>query len=109
MVDVKDVIAKLLERTNQDRIRWKSTVTANTFVAVVGNLSLSISYPRSVNSRVRLRILDQLAQPIDEFSTSPNGDPSMNQALEELHEKAKRAALGTDNHLEDLMRELEKV
>lgn len=109
MVDAKDVIEKLIERTDQNRVHWQSTVTPNTFVAVVGNLSLHISHPRAANSRVRLRILDQLSQPIDEFGASTYGDPSINHALEELHRKAKRVALGNDNHLEELMRELERI
>jgi hypothetical protein len=111
MVAIEKVVKKLIERTEQDRILWQSTVTANTFIAVVGKWSLTVSLPRSAtgNSRARLRISDWEGQPIEEFSAPTAVNSSLAQLLYELHQTAKRSALGSDTQLEDLMAELDRV
>ena len=111
MVAIEEVVKKLIERTDQGKIRWQSTVTANTFIAVVGEWGLNISLPRSANgySRVRLHISDWKAQPIDEFSAPVFGNFPLTHLLYELHQRAKCMALGSATQLDDLMAELDKV
>ena len=42
MAEIADIITKLLERTNEDKVSWKPTANEDTFVAVVGNISTSV-------------------------------------------------------------------
>lgn len=111
MADVNEVIDKLLERTNQNKIGWKATVTENTFIAVIGNLGVSIWLPRpaSVDAIVQFRVLDKTGQVVQELNADPIGNGATYYKLREIHQKAGRTALTDESRLDELLAELEKV
>ena len=43
MADINEIFVKLLERTNQGKVQWEPTSDEDTFVAGVGNLSVSLT------------------------------------------------------------------
>ena len=105
MAVIEEVVAKLIEKTDQDKVRWRSTSTANTFMAAVDdwNLTVSSSHGSAANYRVRLRISDQAGQPIEEFSAISTRDSALADLLAELHERAKCQVLGSVTQLDDLL------
>ncbi len=111
MVASEEVVKKLIEKTKQEKIRWLSTSSANTFIAVVGQWSLTVSLllDSYAYASVRLHIADWKAQPIEEFSAPAHGDAPMTPLLYELHQTAKSMALGSATQLDDLMAELDQV
>ena len=111
MVDIKEVVEKLLERTDQNKVVWESTVTENTFITVIGKLGVSISLPRSSSIRdcISFRVLDKTGEVLHEVNLDPFSDEVAYYRLRELHIKAKQMALGGESRLEELLAELEKV
>ena len=111
MVEIKEVVEKLLERTDQNKVVWESTVTENTFIAVIGNLGVSIALPRPavINDCVSFRVLDKTGQVLHEVNSDPLSDEVTYYRLRELHIKARQMAFGGESHLDELLAELEKV
>ena len=109
MADIRDIADKLLERTEQKKINWRPTVSEDTFTAIIGDWSVSISTHLLLRGhKVNLRVLDNSGQLLEEISATPSQGPSFGR-LEDLHSKAKRSALGIDQQLEGLLAELNKV
>ena len=109
MADIQDIADKLLERTEQNKINWRPTVSEDTFAATIGDWSVLISMPNQARGvGVNLRVLDNSGQLLEEFSAISSQGPSFGR-LEDLHSKAKRSALGIDRQLEGLLAELNKV
>lgn len=108
MVDVKEIAAKLLERTNEDKINWRPTASEITFAAVIGNWSVSISGDLNLSS-MSLRVHDSTGQFLEGLNAAQVNDLATFRQLRALHQKAKRNALGIDSQLEGLMAELERV
>lgn len=110
MVDVKEIIAKLLEKTNENKINWRPTPTSSTFAAVIGDWSVSLAVSVNVReSSMSLRIHDGTGQFLEGLNATQASDPATFRQLRELHQKAKRNALGIDVQLEGLLAELERV
>ena len=109
MVQVADIVVKLLDRTDQRKIPWRPTVSEDTFAATIGNWSVFISRPRHIATpEINLRVHDRVGQLLEDFYIGADIVPTYGQ-LQELHGKAKRKALGTDQQLEELLAELERV
>lgn len=109
MVKVADIVSKLLERTGQEKIAWRPTVSEDTFAATIGDWSVFISRPRHIATpEINLRVHDRVGQLLEEFYIGADAVPTYGQ-LQELHSKAKHNALGIDRQLEGLLAELERV
>ena len=115
MVEMKDVVAKLANLTQQGRIPWRATVDETTFAATFGSLSVLISSkpspPGPDISSYRLSVLDEKGSEID-FATARYGPSVTNvrlPTLVPLYTAAKRTALGVDRRLEELMNEMEMI
>jgi hypothetical protein len=111
MADINSIVDKVLERSEQDRINWRPTVTANTFVASIGNLGVSISIPRStvVDSIARFRVIDDRGQTIQDLSVDNIDNPHIHTKLMKIHSKARQIASNNDPRLEELLEELDRV
>lgn len=96
MVEMSDIVSKLVERTEQDMVPWKATADDATFAASFGNLSVLIS---SVGGETRLSVHNERGTEID-YAENPY------MTLDRLHELAKRKVLGTDERLAELMEAL---
>jgi hypothetical protein len=104
MADVTEILTKLLERTNQDRVWWQTTADEDMFVATFGNISVSIT--KDPEGNTYLQILNKSGMEIERL-TSWGESKDLRPELVELHRKAKRIALGTDSQLNELLRVLE--
>ena len=107
MADINEIFVKLLERTNQGKVQWEPTSDEDTFVAGVGNLSVSLTKYR--NGNLIFRILNEQGREIQSgnsndwvFDDSLGGPPP----LEELYDQAKHGALQVDARLDELLNEL---
>ena len=112
MAEISDILTKLLERTNQDRISWQTTADEKTFLAVLGSSSVSIDedYSRSGGRVYVLKVLNQEGREIERISSKiPLAEDvnTSNRELSELYIKARRVALGVDSQLDSLLQELE--
>ena len=115
MAEMKDVVAKLAELTEQGQVPWKTTADKSAFAATFGKLSVLISAmdtrPSSDIASYRLSVLDEQGNEID-FATARWG-PSVTGVrlpnLVPLYDSAKRTALGVDRRLEELLNEMNRV
>ena len=108
MAEVAEIIPKLVDRTDQNRINWRQTPSEGTFGARIGNWSVTISAPAVLSGIIlNLRVYDQEGKFLDEVRASTGTE--LHRSLSQLYEKAKRSALGIDRQLEGLMAELDKV
>lgn len=111
MAEVTDILTKLLERTNQDKVSWQSTVDESTFLAVLGNTSVSIDEEYGDYGQLQyvFKILNQEGREIERLgsNTLNTSGESSHDELSELYIKARRVALGVDGQLDNLLQELE--
>ena len=110
MAEIADIISKLLERTNEGKVSWKTSVDEKTFTAVVGSTStlLSANDDALGNQRVRFRILDKQGREIERYDTFHQFDAKILHNLTELYVKARRTALGVDSQLDELLKALDE-
>ncbi len=104
--EINDIILKLLERTDQGRVDWEATVNEDVYVAVIGNLSVSLN--QDFRKGVTVQILDEQGREIRALSSSSGEALEVSAALGELYSKAKRSALQVDSRLDELLTELTK-
>lgn len=105
MAQITEVLAKLLERTSQGKVSWRPTAAEQTFVAVIGNVSLMIQKNRG--SYPVLRIFTRDGREVEELDgETPEGFSSKDQ-LKELHQKARHIALEADSLIDELLKVLE--
>ena len=109
MAEIADIINKLLERTNEDKVAWKTTVDETTFTAVIGSTSTLVSARDDSlgNQQVQFRILDRQGREIERYDTLHKYDAEIGARLRELYTKAKRVALGVEDQLDELLKALE--
>lgn len=106
MAEIADILIKLLERTDQDKVVWKTTADESTFLAVLGTASVTIEESRIINEVV-LRILNQEGREIESLTTWPLMSEEQRQQLKGLYREARRVALGVESQLDELLKELE--
>ena len=97
MVEMADVITKLVARTEQGRIPWQPAVGESSFSARLGNMAVLISSRDSgMYSYVKLSVLNERGAEIDVAE-------SVDEELVTLYQSAKRTALQSDRKLAELM------
>ena len=108
MADMNEIAVKLMERTGETRIPWKSTVNPNSFSAVIGNLSVMISSQATRTNRtvIKLAIFDEKGAEL-EFLQHREGFSDGKELLVRLFQAAKRSAQGVDERLDELLTTLE--
>ena len=115
MAEVTDIITKLLERTNENKVSWQTTADEDTFIAVVGDTSTLVSAyeGRLGKQEVRFRILNREGREIERYDTSftiLNFErlKDIDNSLAQLYAKARRFALGVEDQLDELLKALEE-
>ena len=108
MAGMNEIAVKLMERTGEGRIPWKSTVNPNSLSAVIGNLSVMISSQAAGANRtsIKLAIFDEKGTEL-EFLQHREGFLDGNEFLVPLFQAAKRSAQGVDRRLDELLTTLE--
>lgn len=105
MATITDILTKLLERTNQEKVNWKTTANDQAFVAALGNTSVMIQgYSQGAPT---LKILNKAGSEIEVLDGDDPSGVDWRYELNLLYRSARRVALGVDSQLDDLMRELE--
>ena len=110
MVEMRDVVTRLSQRTAEGGIPWKPTADESAFAATFGDMSLLLSLRitgTGINrsSTYKLSVLDEKGYEIDSaIYTAGFGGPL--QVLTDMYPAAKRQALGVDERLQDLMSRL---
>ena len=110
MAEIADIITKLLERTNEGKVSWRTSVDEKTFTAVVGSTSTLVSARDDAlrNQQVQFRILDRQGREIERYDTLHQYEAEIGACLRELYTKAKRVALGVEDQLDELLKALEE-
>lgn len=105
MAETSDILARLLERTNQEKVNWQSTSADDVFIAVLGNSSVRITEFFHDGMHAVLSILNEEGREIENLHNV--SDDEWYEDLRELYQKARRIALGVDSQLDDLLKILE--
>ena len=115
MVEMKDIVDKLAELTEQGQAPWRATADKSTFAVTFGRTSVLISAketsPGSDVASYRLSVLNEKGIEI-EFATARWGLSVTNvklPVLVPLYTSAKRTALGVDERLEELLNAMDRV
>lgn len=109
MAEITDVLTKLVERTGQNKVGWKPTADEKTFMALIGDNSVTISSPKGLYvPDVVLRVLDKDGREIDRLDSTAKGG-ELTPELRQLFEKARSVALSVPKELDELLKELERI
>ena len=113
MAEIKNVVDKLAELTEQGRVPWRPTVDKSTFAATFGRMSVLISIKEpfigSDKASYRLSVLDEKGDEIDYAAHGTSVTGVSLPALLPLYESAKRTALGVEERLEELLDAMDRV
>lgn len=105
MAEITDVLERLIQRTKENQVPWKTTPEPQTFVAVIGNVSVMILRDR-VGDTV-LRVLDKAGETLETLDSGVSNDEDWLSELLDLHGRARRMALGVGSQLDELLKALE--
>lgn len=111
MAEISEILTTLVDRTNENKVLWQTTTNEDTFVALVGSLSVMIN-PVATNRGGRgwrLEILNNEGRVIETLNSLTDDGSIWEEELQELYIKARRVALGTDSQLQGLLDELEEL
>ena len=109
MATMIDILDKLLERTQADKVPWKPTTGEDTFVALVGDLSIVIDMDwRGIGSDIpTLKVLNKRGRVVDWINVdTPQGSVHKSD-LDNLYRMARRCAFGGDSELDGLLAALD--
>ena len=106
MAQISEILLKLLERTNQDKVIWKSTVDERAYVTVIGKNSVVIQQDHRIYG-IEMKVLDQQGREIDQLQFEGAASATVQSQLNDLYHQARRLALGVDGQLDKMLQELE--
>ena len=111
MAKIEDVVDRLVEQTENNRVSWLPGIRANTFIASIGNMGVSISSLRETHivSSLALRITNQNGETIQVLYADNVDRPHMHIKLLKIYAKAREIASGNDPRLDELLSELGRV
>ena len=104
MAAVTEILERLIERTKENKVVWKSTPAPQTFVAVIGDNSVMILVDGS--GQVMFRVNNKTGETIETMSGTKYSTIGWQNQLRELHELARHMALGVDGELDKLLKAL---
>ena len=108
MADMTQVLARLEERTSQNRVPWRKGNTSDTYEAELGTLKLFVLGPRRGNeSTIYLIIRDEKGNSIGDALYLPS-DPSLNSNLVSILAGARKIA-SDDPRLDEVLDALDTV
>ena len=110
MIDLDQILERLIQRTGDGKLKWSPTVGRDQFVTSVDTISVVVceivtrgNFPIT---SYRLDIFNEAGDTI-EVLRSTNEGSKRTQRLEHLHTLARRSALDTQSTLEKLAKALE--
>ncbi len=105
MIELGQILAGLVQRTSEGRLKWRRAAENWQFVTSVDAISIMIVEIVS-GSRYRLDILDESGDIVESLSCEDTMGKEDEQ-LERLYVLARRSALNIDSTLEKLAKALE--
>ena len=109
MIEVGQILAGLIRRTTEGKLKWSRAVENGRFVTSVDAISIVIvemQFPSSRPHRYGLDILDESGETVESLSYDDISEEEDEQ-LARLFVLARRSALNTDSTLEKLAKALE--
>ena len=111
MADMKDVVERLIERTEEQRVPWKATNDEDVFAATIGDMSVMVSSQMVHRSRtepmsLRIAVLDERWNEIASFEASRFSSRDF-QKLYSLWQFAKTSATGAHPRLDEFLEALD--
>ena len=103
MIDLGQVLIRIVERTAEGKLKWSQAVESNAFVTSVDAISIMI---RDRGGAYRLDIFDESGVNIESLTVRDTTE-EQDQQLDKLYALARRSALDVDSTLEKLAKALE--
>lgn len=106
--DYFELVEKLIHRTKEGKVNWKSTANEDEFIVFFNDFSLSIYISRvgfGPVSHVVISLRDDTGKEIDRFDLDDEDEHY--EMVMNLHSSARRKALRIDDALHTIMSELE--
>ena len=109
MARMNDLIDKLTEGTQQNRVPWKAAADEKTFIAAFGNLSvILLSESIGLNTKTKLSVLDERGNEIDRAVYDSIFAAGEYEQLCRLYQAVKQyCAVGADRKLAELISRIE--
>ena len=105
MIELGQILAGLVQRTSEGRLKWRRAAENWQFVTSVDVISIMIVEIVS-GSRYRLDILDESGEIVESLSYE-DSTGNEDEQLERLYVLARRSALNIDSTLEKIAKALE--
>ena len=104
MIEVGQIIARLIERTTEGKLKWSRAIQNDRFVASVDAISIVIW--EIADPSYTLEILNESGETVESLDFR-NSTEAQDLQLAHLYVLARRSALDTDSTLEKLAKSLE--
>jgi hypothetical protein len=101
---------RIFEKTKNGELRWEATANSNVFAVAFPKYSVSLErVPETDDTRgfIVLRISNDRGQTVEEFS-SWQASRSGFEDMAELFDRARRIAMGLNEALDELLRDLDE-
>ena len=106
MIEVGQILAGLVQRTTEGKLKWSRAVQSDRFVTSVDAISVVIMEIDATSSNYRLEILDESGETVESLRY-PDTSGEEFELLARLYVLARRSALNVDLTLEKLAKALE--
>lgn len=107
MIELGQILTRVLERTTEGKLKWSRTVRSDRFVASIDAISMVImEIPGRISNHHQLDILSEEGETIDSLSHQDT-TAGQDTQLERLFQLARRSALDVDATLEKLAKALD--
>ena len=122
MGKIDEILVGLTERTDEGRLKWRTSANPNRFVSAVGDIAVVVSLVEQQglgqDARFRLEILNdqgvtvEAIETVDSFGFVPEHSRATNeqaQSLSRLFGLARRSALDVASTLDQLTKNLDAI
>lgn len=109
MVDISQVMTKLIIRSRDGKLKWRETSDERTFMTILGDVGVLIRSIDILNIDHELQIVDGEGRVVEVLSSSRIADGDLKGALRLLYDLARRSAYDTDSTLAELVKQLDSI
>ena len=109
MADMRDVIERLTERTNERRVSWRAMIGEDFLLATVGDMSVALEALNKLSYEpmtLRIAVLDEGRKEIASLEAKKSASPDY-EKLYALWQAAKASAIGENPRLDEFLEALD--
>ena len=109
MADMRDVIERLTERTNEQRVPWKAIIGEDLLLATVGDMSVALEALNKLSYEpmtLRIAVLDEGRKEIASLEAKKSASPDY-EKLYSLWQAGKASAIGENPRLDEFLEALD--